>query len=257
MNAIITAGGRPQENEPLFPETRGGFKALLDIAGKPMIQWVLEALEKAKSIERIVIVGLPEDHPFKSEKLVATLPGRENMVENIRAGVRELLKDDPHIEKVIVASSDIPAIDEKMVDWLANIISQTDQDFYYNVIERQTMEKSFPGSRRTYLKLKDSQLCGGDINGISTRVLEEDNPMWLKLVEARKSPLNQAALLGLPLLIGLILRNLTLPQAVEKACDRMGIRGQAILCPFAEMGMDVDKPFQLALMRQYFQLQTA
>jgi hypothetical protein len=30
----------------------------------------------------------------------------------------------------------------------------------------------------------------------------------------------------------------------------MGFRGRAILCPYAEMGMDVDKPFQLEIMRE-------
>ena len=44
MDAIVTAGGIPKPGEPLYEYTQGIYKALLDIAGKPMIQWVLDAL---------------------------------------------------------------------------------------------------------------------------------------------------------------------------------------------------------------------
>jgi hypothetical protein len=30
---------------------------------------------------------------------------------------------------------------------------------------------------------------------------------------------------------------------------RLGLRGRAVVCPYAEIGMDVDKPFQLEIMR--------
>ena len=58
MDAIVTAGGIPQPDEPLYAFTQGGPKALLDIFGKPMIQWVLDALEGAKGVDNIVIIGL-------------------------------------------------------------------------------------------------------------------------------------------------------------------------------------------------------
>ena len=47
MDAIVTAGGIPQPGEPLYEYTLGASKAMLDVVGKPMIQWVLDALEGA------------------------------------------------------------------------------------------------------------------------------------------------------------------------------------------------------------------
>jgi GTP:adenosylcobinamide-phosphate guanylyltransferase len=252
MNAIITAGGKPGEKDLLFSETHGDFKAMLDVAGKPMIQWVLDAFDQAVSVEKVVVVGLPSNRRLNSQKLIAWLEGGADMVENIRIGMRELLQVVPGNQKIIVASSDIPALTPKMVDWFADVINQNDRDFLYNVIEKHNMEQRFPGSHRTYLHLKDLDLCGGDINALSTRLLDDNSPLWLKLVEARKSPLQQAAILGFPLLVGMLLRRFSLEQAVERISQRLQIRGQAIVCPFAEMGMDVDKPFQLAILRQDF-----
>jgi NDP-sugar pyrophosphorylase family protein len=44
MDAIVIAGGIPEPGDPLYEYTQGQPKALLDIAGKPMVQWVLDAL---------------------------------------------------------------------------------------------------------------------------------------------------------------------------------------------------------------------
>ena len=61
MDALVTAGGIPDPNEPLYEYTHGEPKAMLDICGKPMVQWVLNALEGAKTVDRIVVAGLPPD----------------------------------------------------------------------------------------------------------------------------------------------------------------------------------------------------
>jgi NDP-sugar pyrophosphorylase family protein len=61
MDALVLAGGIPQPGEPLYEFTQGKPKALLDISGKPMVQWVLDALSQARSIDRVVVVSLEED----------------------------------------------------------------------------------------------------------------------------------------------------------------------------------------------------
>jgi hypothetical protein len=42
---------------------------------------------------------------------------------------------------------------------------------------------------------------------------------------------------------------ITLEGAVKKVTKRLNLKGRAILSPFAEIGMDVDKPHQLEIMR--------
>lgn len=60
MDLIIPAGGIPRPNHPIFKYTQGKPKALLDIAGKPMIQWVLDAVGEAKSVRQVAVVGIEE-----------------------------------------------------------------------------------------------------------------------------------------------------------------------------------------------------
>jgi GTP:adenosylcobinamide-phosphate guanylyltransferase len=249
MDAIVTAGGIPEPGEPLYPYTNGGSKALLDIAGKPMIQWVLDALDGANRVERVWIVGLPEPADLRCQKLAGYLPNQENMVENIRSGVQQILEINPKTQHVLTVSSDIPALQSDMVDWVVETTMQTDHDVYYNIISKQVMEKRFPSSKRSYIHLRGVEVCGGDMNVIRARTVTGNEELWRRLVDARKNALKQAALVGYDTLFLLLLRLLTIEGAEKRACKKLGITGRAILCPYAEVGMDVDKPHQLEILR--------
>jgi hypothetical protein len=47
----------------------------------------------------------------------------------------------------------------------------------------------------------------------------------------------------------LVIRRLSLSDAEERACKVLNLRGRAIPFPYPEVGMDVDKPFQLEIAR--------
>jgi hypothetical protein len=48
----------------------------------------------------------------------------------------------------------------------------------------------------------------------------------------------------------LLMRLISLDSAVKTVSRRLKISGRAIICPYAEVGMDVDKPHQLEIIRQ-------
>ena len=63
MDAIIGAGGHIRPDDPLAELIpKGKTKALLPIAGKPMIQWTLDAIAGSEQIENIIIIGLSLIH---------------------------------------------------------------------------------------------------------------------------------------------------------------------------------------------------
>jgi GTP:adenosylcobinamide-phosphate guanylyltransferase len=250
MDAIVTAGGIPLPEEPLYPATQGHPKALVDIAGKPMIQWVLDALTQSTVIENVILVGLSEKSDVTCGKPLYFIPNQGKMLDNLRAGAEKVLEINSKARHVLLVSSDIPAISGEMVDWAVNTAMQTDEDIYYNIIQREVMEKRFPSSKRTYTRLKDMEVCGGDMNvGRLGLLTSEDTDLWEKITNARKSPLKQAGLIGLDTLFLLLFRQLTLEKAAANIMKRLKITGRAIVCPYAEIGMDIDKPHQLEILR--------
>lgn len=249
MDAVVIAGGIPQEGDPLYEYTQGASKAMLDIAGKPMLQWVLDALTGAEEIEKVVVVGLAEEEDITCPKIVSFVPNKGDMIENVCAGVNKILEVNPQANHVIIVSSDVPAITSEMLDWLVTASKGSDLDLYYTVIERHVMEKRFPTSKRSYIRLKDIEACGGDVNIIHSSLAASDSEIWTRLINARKNAIKQAALIGFDTLLLLLFHAVTLDKAIEKVTKRLKITGKAVICPYAETGMDVDKPNQLEVLR--------
>ena len=249
MDAIVIAGGIPKPEDPLYEFTQGGPKALVDVAGKPMIQWVLDAISGTESVERVVLISLSEEAGLKCSKPVTYLPDQGGLLENVRGGIVKAVEINPQATHILTVSSDIPMIKSEMIDWMVKENSKTDLDLYYTVIPRAVMEERFPESNRSYTLLKDVELCGGDLNMIRASTVYANVDLWDQLVAARKSVFRQAALLGYGNLLLLLSRQLTLAGAVERVTKKMDIPGQAVISPYAELGMDVDKPHQLEIVR--------
>jgi GTP:adenosylcobinamide-phosphate guanylyltransferase len=223
----------------------------VDIAGKPMIQWVLDALSAASTIDNVIIVGLTEKMGLVCSKKMYFVSNQGKMVENLQAGARKVKEVSPKAEHVLMVSSDIPGITGEMVDWVVNTDMQTNLDVYYHLIQREAMEKRYPGCKRTWTHLKGMDICGGDMNvGRLSLLLTDDTDIWHKITDARKSPLKQAALVGFDTAFLLLTGRLTLEKAETNIMKRLNLTGKAILCPYAEVGMDVDKLFQLEIMRE-------
>ena len=251
MDAVVLAGGQLTPDNPLFDLAPAGHRSLIDIHGKPMVQWVIDAISSSDHVGTIYIAGLTPEAGLTASKSLIFLPDGGGMFENIRLGTLRAVADHPDQSKVLIASADIPAVTVEMVDWLASQVSRNpDYLLYYNVVPREVMESRFPSAARSYVHFKDVAVCGGDLNVIDKELFTVERPVWKKLTEARKSPLRQAGLLGLDTLVLIALRCVTLQKAVKRVCRRLSLTGKALICPYAEMAMDADKPHQLAILRE-------
>jgi GTP:adenosylcobinamide-phosphate guanylyltransferase len=248
IDVIVTAGGIPKSDDPLYEFSKGRSKALLDIAGKPMAQWVLDALGDSKNVGNIVIVGLDNKSGLKSKKSMEFIPNQGGMLSNIFAAAQIIKKINPAAQKVLIASSDIPTITSEMVDWVINQI-QDDDDLLYGIVEKSDMETRFPNSNRTFTKLKGIHLCGADLNVSSLKTLLAEDSIWQDIATARKNPLKQASLIGFDTLIAMLFRLEDIHQLAKRASRNLGINGRAMLCPYPELAMDVDKVSHLETVR--------
>jgi GTP:adenosylcobinamide-phosphate guanylyltransferase len=252
MDAIVTAGGIPQPGDSLYVYSRGDSKALIEIEGKPMIQWVLDALSESKKVDNVIVIGLTAKSGLTCKKPLYYISNQGRMLANIVAGVNKVIELNKKSEYVLGVSSDIPALKGEMVDWLVDNAMETRDDIYYGVCPKDVMEARYPTSHRTYTKLKDMQVCGADINIFHVNQVTEHLDIWEALIGNRKSPLRSAAVIGWDTLFQLFTRQFSLQGLVERASQRIGVKGRAIIWSQAEPCMDVDKPHQLELMREDF-----
>ena len=137
MDAVVTAGGIPQPDERLYAYTKGESKAMVDVAGKPMIQWTLDALSGAKNVDNVIITGLSPKSSLTCKKPLHYLSNQGKMLDNLIAGVNKSLELHPKNKYILLVSSDIPALKSEMVDWLINTCMETSDDIYYGVCPRK------------------------------------------------------------------------------------------------------------------------
>jgi molybdopterin-guanine dinucleotide biosynthesis protein A len=249
MDAIVLAGGVPKEDDLLYELTQGKPKALLEIAGKPMAQWVLDAIGGSSKVDQVVTVGLSEDSGLRCTKPMRYVPNQGGMLQNVLAGGSDVQTHHQEALYVLCVSADIPALTTEAVDWVIDAATETEDDVYYNVIAREVMEKRFSGSHRSFFHFRDGEICGGDLVVLATSVFSSKLGVWDRLMAARKSRLKSTSIIGLDVLFLYLIHRLTLDKLVSRASSRIGVCGRALRCPYPEVGMDVDKPFQFEMVQ--------
>jgi GTP:adenosylcobinamide-phosphate guanylyltransferase len=258
MDSIVVAGGRPGPEDPLYPYTQGLPKALVPVGDRPMLAHILNALQEAEGVGRIVVVGLEQDEGESVIPYLATasgivfLPDHGSIVGNGRAGLEWLVRSKPEATEVLIATSDIPLLTAAVVDAFLVDCQPFDHLAYYNVVTRQTFESRFPRSNRTFVRLQDAEIAGGDLFLAQTRILHTNQELWEALTNARKHAWRLARLVGPLTVLKLLLRRLSLGE-VEHLASRMFAGPIRILVsPYPELAMDVDKPYQVELVRSQF-----
>ena len=247
--AVVTAGWSPKEDDPLVGYTQGGSKATIPIAGKPMIVHVVDALAKSRHIKHFIIVALDPNLDVQFSVPIEYLPNHGGLVANANAGIQYALGHHPNIDAVLLCSSDVPTITPAIVDAFIEECLSTDHDVYYSIVERSVMEARFPKSRRSFVHLRDGDFAGGDLFILRPSTNFDHQDLMKKLSTARKSALRQASMLGPVIFFRLLTRRLSLAEAERRAQKIFEVRARAVPCPYAEVGMDVDKPFQLEIVR--------
>lgn len=250
MDCVITAGGLPRPDDPLYAYTQGKSKALLDMNGRTMLERVVDALQTAKSIQDIIIVGLGSDMGMTFKRPVHHLPDQGSLVGNAMAGINWLRQRKPDTDTILFCSSDIPTITGPIVDDYIAHCHPYDKALYYIFITKDVMEARFPGSKRTYTKLKGVQIAGGDMILAHATIADGNLELWEKLSNARKHAWQIARAVGWKVLFKLLTRQLSILD-IEATAERLIKRpAKIVLYDRAEIGMDADKPHQVDLLRE-------
>ena len=247
--AIIGAGGSYAPDDPLLKYAGVRQKALIPIAGRPMILHVAHALADSGCISHLIVVGLEQEHGLEFPLPITLVPEAGGIVENFLQGGSALASIAPRAERAVLCSTDIPLITGGMVRYLVDTTLSTDADVCYTIIRREVMEARFPNSGRSYVALRDGKYAGGDVHLINPELFYRHEQLLEELVGARKNALKQARTIGLGFLLKFIVRRLALIDGERKAEGILGVPCRAIPVRYAELGMDVDKPYQLDLAR--------
>jgi len=250
LGAVIAAGGDPGRDSELLAYAGGApCKALIDLSGRTVLDLVVGALLGSGRVGRVVVVGLPERVRPDLGPRVTHLSDAGGIVQNHEAGVAHLCAAGQAPERIVLASGDIPLITPRIVSDLIDQCLPYDVDYCYSIVSRDVMERAFPGSGRTFVPLVEGWFAGGDVGVARASILQVSRGKLREVIGARKTFWRQVRAIGLDTLFLLLIRRLTIARLEQRAVKALGITGKAVICPHAEVAMDVDKPHHLDVVR--------
>lgn len=246
FDALVIAGGK---NEGALKEySNAEYESLIEIAGQPMVQHVLNAVEGVDEIEDIVMVG-PEQLNKVTGKDYNIIKPEGTLVDNIKRGI-EALNDDHYI---IILTSDIPLVTPAIIkDFIKSCQQEQEHDFFYPLISKENNLKKYPEVERTYVHLKEGVYTGGNVVMVSPSIIQGPLDWYDQLLSLRKKPFKMSQMLGWKIIIKFIFRQLTIPELEARISSIIGHKCKALIVNYPEIGFDVDKPSDLKMMKEKY-----
>ena len=244
VNVLILAGQRCKDGVPL-PDAlclAAGvkWKALLPIHGKPMIDYVVAALDGS--------VGLNQPY-FVSGLDVKLLGGDYTQSPSADGPASSVVKAAQAglSYPFLVTTCDHALLSSDMVNTFIKGAQDSGADFALGLASKSVIAPAYPETKRTYLKFKDEHVSGCNLFYVKNENGLEAVKFWRAAQHDRKRPLKLARRLGIGMLIKYLSGCLTLKNAFETTSNSLSINAKPILLPFAEAAIDVDKPSDLTL----------
>ncbi len=243
VDAVVLAGA-PNQGK-LKEVSSEKWEALIPIHKKPMVNYVIEALQNSKGIENLVIVG-PEEIKKYLPPGTRLVQSGQTLTENVFLGLQALQQRN----KVLLVSSDIPLVHPEAIDDFLERCAELECDIYYPLISKEANEQVYPKSVRTYFRLKEGTFTGGNILLASPAAIRESKEIMSLVITQRKKPWKIFRLLGFLFVFKLLTHQLTLREIEKRAGEILGFSGVLMISPYPELGTDVDKPGDLELARK-------
>ena len=235
--ALLLAGSRPGGDA--FARRYGAeLKALIPIAGEPMVLRPLRALLASKSVESVRLLSQQPD------EVAAVLPADPGWsVEPSSGTIAETLEavcNAPSARwPMLVTTADHALLDAAMIDQFC--AKAEGADLAIGVVSKSALQKRLPQSRRTWIALRRGKYTGANLFAFGSPRALKAVALWRSVEQDRKKGWRLLLALGWPGLLGL-LRLRTLDQTVDAMGRRLGLTLRAVRLDDPLAAVDVDKP---------------
>lgn len=235
--AVVLAGSRPGRDA--FAESFGtDLKALIPVAGEPMVRRPVRALLASENVGRILVVSqaperiraaLPDDPRVECRESSGTIA--ETMLA---------LLDEPATGwPLLVATADHALLDTAMADQFCR--SAEGADIAIGVVARRMLLRRLPSAKRTWLKFRGGAYTGANLFALRSPAVRPAIELWRSVEQDRKKAWRILSLLGPAVLALVALRLVSLDEVLARLGARLGLAVRAVRLSNPLAGVDVDK----------------
>lgn len=240
--ALVLAGQRPGV-DPVAAHFGLQAKALIPVAGEPMLSRVLRALTDTPEIARIIVLAQNAEALLADPALAWT--AGDDRIEarvsgsTISGSVLAAISDPAIGLPVLVTTADNVMLTPATVAEFVSGAGESDVSIAF--VERTRLEAAVGPNRRTWLTFKGGAYTGANLFALNGPASQNALRFWERVEQDRKSVLRVAAHFGPVLMIRLLLRQMSVQQALAAAGAKLGASAAPVLLSDGRMGVDVDK----------------
>jgi GTP:adenosylcobinamide-phosphate guanylyltransferase len=241
--AVVLAGSRPGRDQ--FAERFGtDLKALIPVAGEPMVRRPVRALLDSGSIAQVLVLSQ------SSARIAAVLPddARIHLRESqgtIAETMLALLSDERVQWPVLVTTADHALLDAATIDEFCNGAGTA--DVAIGVVDRANLMRRLPATKRTWLKFRGGAYTGANLFALRSPAVGPAIELWRSVEQDRKKAWRVIALLGPAGLLCAALRLISLDEVLAQVGGKLGLSIKAVPLSNPLAGVDVDKDDDHAL----------
>jgi len=249
---IVLAGSRPRGDVAArFADVR--YKALMPVAGVPMLRRVVDALRASGRARRITIL-MQEPHVLAAditwEKLLAdpdieVAASRDGICDSLIAAT-----GDGADWPVMVTTADSALLTGPVAADFADKAAQGDGDMAIAFISEGDLRAAFPDSRRTIWRFRDGGWKSFNLFALKSPRCHKLLAFWQRAEKDRKRVLHAAARAGPAVWLLMLLRLITLAEACARVGRRFGADVDVVVMRDAAACIDVDSREDLELVEQ-------
>lgn len=235
--AILLAGSRPGRDA--FAEGFGvAMKALIPVAGEPMVRRPLRALIDAPQVGRVIVLT---QAPERIAQAVPSDPRIELRISKgtIAETILDLMHDAGVRWPLLITTADHALLDPATVAEFCQ--GAAGNDLAVGVVERANLMRRLPESKRTWLKFRGGAYTGANLFSLASPKVAPAIELWRSVEQDRKKGWRLVALLGPLTLIGAALRLLTIDAVLARLGRKLGLRVAAVCLSNPLAGVDLDK----------------
>jgi GTP:adenosylcobinamide-phosphate guanylyltransferase len=250
--ALILAGSRGP-SDPVAQHAGLPHKAFVPVAGVPMILRVVRALRASAAIDRIVVCIDEAALQAAGPDEVAELRGPNTVIvptsTSPSESVLSVIHAVPQIFPLLVTTADHPLLTPAMIDHFVQS-APAGADLVAGLAAASLIRRDYPGALRTFYRLAGEGYSGCNLFLMRTEAAGNLVSFWTAMERHRKRPWRLIAAIGPLTLIRFLLGWLSLDAALARLSAIVGAKVAAVVMPFAEAAIDVDKPADLILAEQ-------
>jgi GTP:adenosylcobinamide-phosphate guanylyltransferase len=244
--AVVLAGSRPG-SDPLAAAFGTDLKALVPVAGKPMVRWPVEALLASNRFAEVRVLAQEPD------RIGAVLPAHPKLkIEKSKATIAATLEPfcfDPTIRwPLFVTTADHVLLDSDMIDEFCDLGEVA--DIAIGVVERDTLMKRLPATQRTWIPFKAGAYSGANMFLLGGKQALPALEVWRSVEQDRKKAWAILWAFGPLNFLAAILRLRTIHETLEHIGDKLGAKVEAVDLSDPLACVDVDKLSDHGLVEQ-------